>query len=162
MRLSIPLLVAVLSASLGAQAIEPFAAAHIDQSIPAISSAPTAVEPKLVGTYPGHTKSGAGYFYDQVLEYRVWLDPQSGAADLAGGSDYYAAFASFERAKSGAQPPLVLVRQLEYINEPVAGHFVVVREPRITEWRVEWLAAAKRRPTSIAEFPLRHGSAAED
>lgn len=168
MRALIPLLIAVFSAPIASDAAEPFTAVHIDR-VPAASSAlPPAIEPALVGTYPGRTKSGAGYFYDHVLEYRVWLDPQSGATDLAGGSDYYAAFASFERARSfaestkGSEQPLVLVRQLEYIDEPEPGHFVAVRAPRITEWRVEWLAEAKRGPTSIADFLSKHGNAAEE
>lgn len=77
------------------------------------SAYPTAVDPKRVGTYPSETKSGAGYFYDDVLEYRVWFYPE-GEHD-----DKYAAFAQYEPAESfskttkGAEEPLVLVRQKE-------------------------------------------------
>jgi putative acetyltransferase len=59
-----------------------------DQDISGSSAYPTAVKPSLVGKYPITSKSGAGYFYDDVLEYRVWLDPENGAERLNGRSDY--------------------------------------------------------------------------
>jgi hypothetical protein len=46
---------------------------------------------------------------------------------------------------------LVLVRQLEWINEPKPGEFEHKREERITEWRVEWLEN-KRGVDSISDF----------
>ena len=110
------------------------------------------------GTYAGTTKSGAGYFYDEVLEYRVWQHPERGAPDLASGDDYFAAFAQYERAAEyaksspGAEEPLVLVRQIESINEPTPGEFQAVREERVTEWQVGWLDGSKRGPNSIEEF----------
>ena len=155
-RATLPLLVAVLMASCGAS-VEPFSVTHIDRAVSA-SAYPTAVNPKAVGSYPGSTKSGAGYFYDEVLEYRVWLHPERGAEPLAGDADYFAAFAQFESAEAFARStpgaesePLVLVRQLEWINEPQPGRFEVERGERITEWRVEWLDS-KRGPTSISDF----------
>src|SRR4030042_971156 len=102
------------------------------------------------GQYPGFTKSGGGYFYDDVLEYRVWIHP--------GGDDYFEAFATFEEAArfseqtEGAEEPLVLVLQREYVNEPEPGRYVHVKADRLTEWRVEWLAESKRGPNSVAEF----------
>jgi putative acetyltransferase len=58
---------------------------------PTIASAyPVAVDTNKVETYPAWTKSGAGYFYDEVLEYRVWMNPPGG------GDDYYKAFATYE------------------------------------------------------------------
>lgn len=39
------------------------------------SSYPTVVDLHMVGKYPVLTKSGGGYFYDEVLEYRVWCHP---------------------------------------------------------------------------------------
>lgn len=42
------------------------------------SAYPFAVDVKKVGSYPALTKSGAGYFYDDVLEYRVWINPAEG------------------------------------------------------------------------------------
>jgi len=82
-----------------------------DRTVVPSAQYPTAIDPKLVGAYPARTKSGAGYFYDDVLEYRVWIHPKGG------GDDYYRAFASYERAldfsrrTSGAEEPLALVRQ---------------------------------------------------
>lgn len=123
-----------------------------------MSSHPIAVDPDLVGEYPALTKSGGGYFYDDVLEYRVWVHPHAGGEDLHDGDDYYYAFATFEDAREcsdttpGAEPPLVLVRQRECISEPTPGVFEHVVAERITEWRVEWLADSKRTATSIADF----------
>ena len=56
------------------------------------SAYPLAVDVKKVGSYPALTKSGAGYFYDNVLEYRVWIKPAEG------GDDYHKAFARYEDA----------------------------------------------------------------
>jgi putative acetyltransferase len=120
---------------------------------------PLAIDPAAVGTYPVLTRSGGGYFYDDVLEYRVWLHPEQGAERVAGGNDYFAAFAQYERAVAFAkvtagaeQQPLVLVRQREWIDEPEPGHFVPRKEERITEWQLPWLADGKRGPDSIARF----------
>ncbi|MBV8575649.1 MAG: hypothetical protein JOZ58_11535 [Acetobacteraceae bacterium] len=69
-------------------------------------------------------KAGGGYVWDAVLEYRVWCHPERGAPDENDGNDYYYAFVSYAEAlafserTSGAEPPLALVQQLEYINEP--------------------------------------------
>ena len=132
-----------------------------DKVISGESKYPLAIDPKKVGTYSALTKSGAGYFYDDVLEYRVWLHPERGATPLNGTNDYYYAFAEYERAMAfsittaGSEHPLVLVRQLEYIDEPTPGHYQVVRAERITEWQVVWLAEDKRGPNSIEEF-LKH------
>ena len=123
---------------------------------------PPAVDPEKVGTYPALTKSGGGYFYDDVLEYRVWCHPEAGAPDEGDGEDYYFAFATYEdalvfsKSTPGAEEPLVLVRQREHVDEPEPGTFVHVRDERITEWRVEWLATSKREATSIPEM-LRQG-----
>jgi hypothetical protein len=48
-------------------------AARADNSASSPSAYPLAVEFNRVGKYPSETKSGAGYFYDDVLEYRVWF-----------------------------------------------------------------------------------------
>ena len=90
------------------------------------SKYPLAVDPNRVGTYPAYTKSGGGYFYDEVLEYRVWLHPENGAKPLDGRHDYFFAFDQYETAEefskstAGAEEPLVLVRQLQWISEPRA------------------------------------------
>jgi hypothetical protein len=120
---------------------------------------PLAVDPAAVGTYPAQTRSGGGYFYDDVLEYRVWMHPEQGAERVAGGNDYFAAFAQYERAVAFAkvtagaeQQPLVLVRQREWIDEPEPGRFVPQKSERIAEWQARWLADAKREQDSIARF----------
>lgn len=114
------------------------------------SAYPIAVDVDKVGKYPALTKSGAGYVYDEVLEYRVWVHP--------GGNDYYHAFAIYEDAEAFsektemAEEPLVLILQREHINEPEPGKYVHMKGYRITEWRVEWLAGAKRGPDTIPNF----------
>ena len=118
----------------------------------AASKYPGAIDPKKVGTYPALTKSGGGYFYDDVLEYRVWVSP------AGGGDDYFKAFATYEDAERfaqktrGAEKPLVLVRQLEYVNEPKKGVFERVVGERLTEWLPAWLEGSKRAEDSIAKF----------
>lgn len=122
---------------------------HQPESAPQ-SAYPPAIDPGKVGDYPALTGSGAGYVYDEVLEYRVWID--------ADGDDYYYAFATYEDAKDfsdktgRAEEPLVLVLQHEHINEPEPGRFERVTGDRITEWRVEWLQGNKRRPDTITNF----------
>lgn len=64
------------------------------------SAFPIAVDADLIGEYPAQTKSGGGYFYDAVLEYRVWVHPHDGGEDLYDGDDYYCAFATFEEASA--------------------------------------------------------------
>jgi hypothetical protein len=153
----------VMLGAAGCRKVPAFSAARVDRDGRGGSAYPIAVEPALVGTYPGSTKSGAGYFYDDVLEYRVWMHPERGATHLAGDSDYYAAFARYETAQDysthteGAEEePLVLVRQRETINEPTPGTFVWVKEERLTEWKVGWLATAHRGLTSIPDFLAKH------
>ena len=122
---------------------------------PPSSVYPVAVDLDRVGKYPALTKSGGGYVYDEVLEYRVWIHPD--------GDDYYRAFATYDEAEQlaerteRAEPPLVLVLQREHINEPERGEYVHVKGDRITEWQVEWLAGRKRGPDTISEFLRRRG-----
>lgn len=111
---------------------------------------PVAVDLDKVGTYPMMTKSGGGFFYDDVLEYRVWVH--------SGGDDTYRAFVTYEEAgrffeqTERAELPLVLVLQREHVDEPEPGKYVHIKSERITEWRVEWLAGSKRGPDTISEF----------
>jgi hypothetical protein len=85
---------------------------------------------------------------------------------LNGTQDYYVAFAQYEKAvelsksKKGAEEPLVLVRQNEWINEPKPGHYVPEKGNRITEWQIKWLYGSKRTPVSISEF-MKHPVPAE-
>jgi putative acetyltransferase len=138
-----------------------FVLIRADRETTGNSAFPFAVDPNRVGTYPTETKSGAGYFYDAVLEYRVWLHPERGAKPLNGSNDYYVAFAQYEHAEefskktSGAETPLVLVRQFEWIDEPKRGQFVPKKGERTTEWQVAWLKGDKRTDKSIEEF-LKH------
>jgi hypothetical protein len=119
---------------------------------------PTAVDPKKVGTYPALAYAGGGYVWDEVLEYRVWCHPDRGAPDLHDGNDYFCAFPTYPRALAfskktrGAESPLALVRQREYIDEPSAGRYRHVRKVRITEWDVAWLSRPRRTWRTIPDF----------
>jgi hypothetical protein len=154
----IALLVLVLVAASCSKPIPPFGVAHIDRSTKGGSKYPLAGNLNAIGTFPGMAKSGAGYFYDEVLEYRVWLHPERGARRLAGDKDYFAAFAQYEAAAAyarntaGAESPLVLVLQREHVNEPTPGQYEWKKGPRVTEWKPAWLAGARRGPHSIPEF----------
>ncbi len=119
---------------------------------------PDALDPDLVGTYPALAKAGGGYVWDAVLEYRVWCSPRAGAPDEADGNDYYYAFAThaealaFSADADWAQEPLALILQEEYIDEPQPGRYVHVREKRIAEWPVAFLARPRRRANTIPDF----------
>jgi putative acetyltransferase len=119
---------------------------------------PDAVDPALVGTYEPSVNSGGGYVWDEVLEYRVWCHPERGAPDEDDGSDYYYAFASYQEAlefslaTAGAEEPLALIRQLEYISEPEPGRFIHVKEVRLTEWPVKFLQRPRRTKRTILDF----------
>lgn len=119
---------------------------------------PDAVDADLVGTYPARAKAGGGYVWDEVLEYRVWCHPERGAPDLDNGNDYYRAFATyqqaleFSRSTPGAEEPLALIRQYEYIDEPKPGQYRHVKEQRIAEWQVEFLRRPRRTANTIPDF----------
>jgi hypothetical protein len=122
------------------------------------TSYPDAIEPDRVGTYSAQAQSGGGYVWDDVLEYRVWCHPERGALDLENGNDYYRAFATYTQALAfsqrtkGAEAPLALVRQIEYIDEPEPGEYRHVKKQRITEWPVEFLLRPRRNPNTIPDF----------
>jgi hypothetical protein len=119
---------------------------------------PQVLDRSLVGTYAALAKSGGGYVWDAVLEYRVWCHPERGAPDAEEGNDYYYAFSTYAEALAfaeenrGAEQPLALVLQEEYINEPSPGQYVHVRERRIAEWPVEFLTRRRRTPRTIPDF----------
>jgi len=119
---------------------------------------PTAINKKMIGEYPALSKSGGGYFYDEILEYRVWCRPWLGAPDEHDGEVYYHPFFTFEEAKvfsnatEGSEEPIVLVKQLEWIDEPTPNEFIHKKTERITEWKVEWLDKSKRKKNSIKDF----------
>lgn len=116
------------------------------------------LDANLVGTYSASAKSGGGFVWDEVLEYRVWCHPELGAPDEADGSDYYYAFTTYEEAKecslaiAGAEEPLALVLQREHINEPVPGQYEHMTVERVTEWPVAFLSRPRRTPRTIPEF----------
>lgn len=119
---------------------------------------PDAVAPEQVGEYPASSFAGGGFVWDEVLEYRVWFHPEDGAEDLHDGDDYYLPFATYEEARAcsetmaGAEAPLALILQNEYIDEPSAGRYVHVKEPRVTEWPVEFLQRPRRTADTIPQF----------
>ncbi len=119
---------------------------------------PAVLNPERVGSYPGVVKSGGGYVWDEVLEYRVWMYVWDGAQDIEDGSDYYYAFADYAAALAwsakypGAQTPLALVLQREFIDEPQPGQFEHIREERVTEWPVDFLTRPRRTPNTIPDF----------
>ena len=96
--------------------------------------------------------------WDAVLEYCVWLHPERGAPDLEDGSDYFEAFVSYEDAAefatrtAGAEEPLALVLQDEYLTEPEPGLYVHVKEQRLTEWPVAFLRRPRRSARTILDF----------
>ena len=65
---------------------------------------PEVLDPSRVGTYPALVKSGGGYVWDAVLEYRVWCHPERGAPDEDDGDDYYYAFETYDEALSPRAP----------------------------------------------------------
>jgi|SRR6188768_3434258 len=112
---------------------------------------PPAVNEAKVGTYPASTCAGGGYVWDEVLEYRVWVHSE-------GESDYFYAFATFEEAAKlarktkGAEKPLALILQKQYIDEPSPGVYHHIKKRRLTEWPVEFLARPKRTQQTIPDF----------
>jgi len=119
---------------------------------------PEVKDKEKVGTYSAVVKAGGGYVWDEVLEYRVWCHPHDGAEDLENGSDYYYVFETFESALEfskntiGAEEPLALILQKEYIDEPSPGEYTHIKEERITEWPVEFLARPRRTQNTIPDF----------
>lgn len=114
---------------------------------------PKPIDESMVGKYSALAKAGAGFFYDEVLEYRVWCYPHE-------GDDYYYSFSSFEEAQEfssntvGAQEPLVLIRQFEWINEIEPKKYLHEKGERIAEWPANCLEGRKRQPDSIKKFFL--------
>ena len=119
---------------------------------------PDALDASRVGTYPADARTGGGFVWDAVLEYRVWCHPERGAPDEKDGNDYFLAFATygealaFSQATKGAEEPLALILQREYIDERQPGQYVHVKEERTTEWPVQFLSRPKRTPNTIPDF----------
>jgi hypothetical protein len=123
---------------------------------------PAVLDASKVGTYAAAAKAGGGFVWDEVLEYRVWCHPERGAPEEADGSDYYRAFASyaeaakFAAATPGAEEPLALVLQREYIDEPQPGKYMHVKKRRVAEWPVEFLRRPRRAARTIPDFVDPH------
>lgn len=119
---------------------------------------PVASDRELIGSYDVVAKAGGGYVWDAVLEYRVWCHPGRGAPNEEDGNDYYYVFATYEEAKDfattneGTDEPLALILQKEYIDEPEPGHYIHMREERITEWPVAFLSRPRRTEFTIPDF----------
>jgi hypothetical protein len=88
----------------------------------------------------------------------VWCHPERGAEDTDDGNDYFYAFAMYAEAAAcasntaGAEEPLALVAQDEYIAEETPGNYVHVRQRRIAEWPVEFLGRPRRTARTIPDF----------
>jgi hypothetical protein len=69
-------------------------------------------------------------------------------------ADHHANGVNFARriTTKGAEKPLALILQREYIGEPRPGQYVHVKKERIAEWRVEFLSRPKRTPHTIPDF----------
>ena len=124
-----------------------------------MSKYPKVKDATLVGEYPALVKSGGGFVWDEVLEYRVWCHPHDGATDEDGDGDaYYYAFETYEEAlafsqtNQGSEEPLALILQEEFIAEPQPGTYVHVKEQRLTEWPIEFLSRPKRTDRTIPDF----------
>ena len=79
-------------------------------------------------------------------------------ADLEDGNDYYYPFATYAEALAfserteGAEAPLALIRQYEYIAEPNPGEYLHVKEERIAEWPAQFLSRPRRTQNTIPDF----------
>jgi len=82
-----------------------------------------------IGNYPALVKAGGGYVWDEVLEYRVWCHPEK-----------------------GAEEPIALILQKEYINESEPEKYTHIKEERLTEWPVEFLTRPRRNENTISNF----------
>ena len=113
---------------------------------------------KEIGNYPALVKAGGGYVWDEVLEYRVWCHPENGAEDIENGDDYFYVFGEytealeFSKETNGAEEPIALIIQNEYIDESELGKYTHVKEKRLTEWPIEFLTRPKRNGNTIPDF----------
>jgi len=123
-----------------------------------VSKYPKVRDPSQVGNYDALAKAGGGYVWDDVLEYRVWCHPGDGAPDIEDGNDYYYVFETYEEALAfsvetkGAEEPLALILQEEYIDEPEPGKYIHIQQQRIAEWPVEFLSRPRRNENTITDF----------
>jgi len=114
---------------------------------------PKASEPNKVGTYPSEVYSGGGYFYDEVLEYRVWL--KEGGKSVYYAFSTYGAARKFSQSHKNTEKPIALVEQYSYIEETNEG-LRKIDENRITEWSVDWLKGNRGTHEKIPAFIASH------
>lgn len=112
------------------------------------SNYPIADKPKKIGSFPVEVFSGGGYLFDKVLEYRVWVRNKNVSSELYSFTNYEDAL-RFRNQTKGAEFPLALVYQAEYIAEPEEGEPVLIKQPRIAEWQVKWLEGNQRNEKNI-------------
>lgn len=126
--------------------------------MPTFDDYPDVLDPDRVGTYSALAKAGGGYVWDAVLEYRVWCCPARGAVDLEDGSDYFYSFDNcaeafeFSEQTAGADEPLALILQKEFIDEAEPGQYVHMKQERVAEWPVEFLTRPRRNDRTIPDF----------
>ena len=90
--------------------------------------------------------------WDEVLEYRVWCHPGGGRPDFFRPFETYESALAFSNETLGAERPLVLVLQREYIDEPSPGEYLHVKQERITEWHTDHLRRPRRNAETIPSF----------
>ena len=123
-----------------------------------MSQYPKGKDPNLIGEYLALVKSGDSYVWDEVLAYRAWCHPENGTPNSEDGDDYYSVFETYEEAlkyseeNEGAEKPIALVLQEEYIDEPEPGNYVYVKERRLTEWPIQLLNRPRRNANTILDF----------
>ena len=123
-----------------------------------MSKYPKVKDTNLLGEYPTLVKSGGGYVWDDVLEYRVWCHPYGEEGEIEDGDDFYLFFETYEEALEfsenhiGCEQPLALIIQEEYIDEPESGKYVHIKEHRLTEWPVQFLNRPRRTVNTIPDF----------
>lgn len=132
---------------------------------------PAVTDPNQVGQYDEAADAGGGYFFDEVLEYRVWCYPDTNsnldadASSLNVKNEYCHAFATYEQALTfatdtpDARAPVALVRQLEWVDQPSRGVYIHNKGERITEWHADWLTRGIRQAEDIIEFLQKHAKA---
>lgn len=116
------------------------------------SDYPPVLDPSLVGTYPARSWAGGGLVWDAVLEYRVWCHSEESNDDFYYPFADYQEAAEFADATVGAERPLALVLQREYIEESEPGRYEHRREERVTEWPVDFLSRPRRTAATIPDF----------
>ncbi|MEM6797628.1 MAG: GCN5 family acetyltransferase [Acidobacteriota bacterium] len=119
---------------------------------------PAVLDSQKVGSYDARACAGGGLVWDEVLEYRVWMHLRDGAEDAEEGNDYFYAFDSYAAAlewsadQEGAQAPLALILQREFIDEPRPGCYSHVKKERVAEWPVSFLSRPRRTESTIPDF----------